>query len=213
MKCLKFMLAGLALLAFHAPVRADAREDLWDFTVYLDEKPVGYHRFTLAETGTGRTLRSEARFEVKLLMIKVYGYAHDAVETWRGDCLEALRAQTDDNGEASRVDGEVRDGRFRLRRGREETALSGCVMSFAYWNPSMLAQKRLLNPQTGEYTEVRIDARGPESIPVRGQPVAARRYRLAAGEFQIDLWYADGGRWVALDSLLDDGRRLRYRIE
>lgn len=213
MKPVKHLLTALALLACQAPAWAAPRDNLWNFTVYLDDEPVGFHRFTLAESEAGRTLTSEARFDVKFLMIKAYSYVHEAVETWRGDCLSELRARTDDNGEASRVEGQARDGRFRLRRGREETVLPGCVMSFAYWHPLMLEQKQLLNPQTGEYTGVRIEAKGREAIPVRGQSVAAQRYRLDAGKFQIDLWYADGGRWVALDSLLDNDRKLRYRIE
>jgi hypothetical protein len=60
---------------------------------------------------------------------------------------------------------------------------------------------------------VKIEARGREQIPVKGLPVSAERYHLDAGTFQIDLWYADGGRWVALDSLMDNGHKLRYRIE
>ena len=135
MKPIKPLLTAFALLACHAPAEAAARENLWNFTVYLDDQPVGFHRFTLTESEAGRSLRSEARFDVKFLMIKAYSYAHEAIETWRGDCLAELRARTDDNGEASRVEGQARDGRFRLRRGGEETDLSGCVMSFAYWPP------------------------------------------------------------------------------
>jgi hypothetical protein len=48
---------------------------------------------------------------------------------------------------------------------------------------------------------------------VRGQKINARRYHVDAGKFQIELWYADGERWVALDSVLDNGHRLRYRLE
>jgi hypothetical protein len=213
MKLARYPLLALALLAGLPLPGAASREDIWNFTVYLDDDPVGFHRFSLAEEGTGRNIHSEARFDVKFFIINAYSYAHEAEETWQGDCLAELRAHTDDNGDQSSVSGSERDGHFRLRRGPEETDLPACVMSFAYWHPLMIKQKRLLNPQTGEYNEVRIDAKGQESIPVRGQPVTAQRYRLDAGKFRIDLWYADGQRWVALDSLLENGRKLRYRIE
>jgi hypothetical protein len=185
----------------------------WNFTVYLDKDPVGTHRFTLTETAAMRKLRSEARFTVKFLMIKAYSYEHEADEIWQGDCLTTLKARTDDNGERSSVIGNERNGRFELKKGNLAETLPACIMSFAYWNPLMLKQSRLLNPQTGDYTDVSIKARGRESIPVRGKTVAADKYHLDAGKFQIDLWYADGGRWIALDSLLDNGRLLRYRIE
>lgn len=194
-----------------ATLAGDERD--WRFTVYLDDDPVGRHTFTLTESEALRKLRSEARFTVKLLMIKAYGYEHEAEETWRGDCLTSLKASTDDNGDKSSVLGQARPDRFELRKGSSSETLPACIMTFAYWNPLILKQSRLLNPQTGEYLEVRIRAQGRENIPVRGQPVAAERYHLDAGKFQIDLWYADGNRWVALDSRLENGSTLRYRIE
>jgi len=207
---LSMLLLTTAPLA-RATVGGEKRD--WRFTVYLDDDPVGRHSFTLTENEALRKLRSEARFTVKLLMIKAYGYEHEAEETWRGDCLTSLKASTDDNGDKSSVLGQARPDRFELRNGSTAENLPACIMTFAYWNPLILKQSRLLNPQTGEYLDVRIRAQGRENIPVRGQAVTAERYHLDAGKFQIDLWYADGSRWVALDSRLDNGRTLRYRIE
>jgi hypothetical protein len=205
------LLLGLLLTdsAFPAP-----RVDVWDFKVYLNDTPVGSHRFTLTEQSSTRELRSEARFDVKFLMINAYTYVHKARESWRGNCLAGIRATTDDNGELTRVEGALDGQGFRLNTNGIRTELPGCIMTFAYWNPDLLAQTRLLNPQTGEYTEVRIDAKGDEQIPVQGRRLSARRYRLDAGKFQIDLWYGvEDRRWLALDSTLEGGRRLRYRIE
>lgn len=208
------MLAAGLLVAFSAaaPAASDTGGD-WNFTVYLDDDPVGSHRFTLTETPAMRKLRSEARFTVRILTIKAYSYEHEADETWQGDCLTTLKARTDDNGDRFAVLGSEQNGRFELKKGNSLEKLPACIMSFAYWNPLMLKQSRLLNPQTGDYTTVTIRPLGREAVPVRGQAVAADKYHLDAGKFQIDLWYADGGRWIALDSVLDNGKRLRYRIE
>jgi hypothetical protein len=35
-------------------------------------------------------------------------------------------------------------------------------MTFAYWNPDLLGQSRLLNVQTGEYLDVQVRALGEE---------------------------------------------------
>jgi hypothetical protein len=204
-----------SLMTDTAPVQSTTRTDKsdWNFTVYLDEDRVGHHRFSLTETEDMRKLRSEARYTVKLLMIRAYSYEHQADETWRGDCLREIKASTDDNGDRTSVFGNERNGRFELKKGKTDETLPACIMTFAYWNTLMLKQSRLLNPQTGDYTDVKIQAQGRDTIPVRGTLVSAERYHLDAGKFQIDLWYADGGRWVALDSLLDNGRKLRYRME
>ncbi|MFM8443703.1 MAG: DUF6134 family protein [Methylococcus sp.] len=215
MKQLNYLLLTLLLLASAPLARATlgGAERDWRFTVYLDDDPVGHHSFTLTESEALRKLRSEARFTVKLLMIKAYGYEHEAEETWRGDCLNALKASTDDNGEKIAVVGSEKNGRFEIKKGTQAETLPSCVMTFAYWNPLILKQSKLLNPQNGEYLNVRIQPQGRETVAVKGKPVAADKYHLDAGKFQIDLWYADGGRWVALDSHLDNGRTLRYRIE
>ena len=206
------LLLGLLLIT-HSAFPA-SRVDVWDFKVYLDDTPVGSHRFTVTEQSATRELRSEAQFDVKFLMFNAYTYAHEARESWRGNCLAGIRAWTDDNGEVTRVDGELDGQGFRLNTNRTRSELPECIMTFAYWHPDMIAQKRLLNPQTGEYTEVRIDPKGEENIPVRGRQLSARRYHLDAGKFQIDLWYGvEDRRWLALDSTLEGGRRLRYRIE
>lgn len=199
--------------AAHSTTSSQPRNDDWNFTVYLDDDAVGQHRFALSESESMRKLRSEARFTIKLLMIKAYSYAHEASETWQGDCLRNIQAKTDDNGDRSALLGNESNGRFELKKGKTTETLPACIMTFAYWNPLILKQSRLLNPQTGEYTQVRIQPKGRETVPVRGKPVSADRYHLDAGKFQIDLWYADGERWVALDSTLENGSKLRYRIE
>ncbi len=172
---------------------AAARE--WHFKAMLDGREIGYHRFALAERDGHRELVSEARFNVRILGLNAYRYAHDALERWRGDCLTGIEARTDDDG----------------RRLSVKQAPEKCVMSFAYWNPAMLRQTQLLNAQTGELMDVKISAAGEEALDIRGAPVAARRYRLEARGMTIDLWYSLQGEWLALDSLVSGGKRLRYR--
>ena len=53
--------------------------------------------------------------------------------------------------------------------------VDGCLMTYAYWNPEMLKQKRLLNSQTGKVEAVNITALGEDKITVRGAPVTAPR--------------------------------------
>jgi hypothetical protein len=74
------------------------------------------------------------------------------------------------------------------------------VLSFAYWNPRILGEKRLLNAQTGELEPVSVSRLGEE------------RYRIAGRTLVIDLRYA-GGEWVALETTARGGRRLRYQLE
>jgi hypothetical protein len=188
--------AVLALVLCSLPAGAETRA--WDFRVFLDDREIGRHRFALRADGAERELRSEARFEVKLLGFTAYRYAHEATERWAGDCLRSLTARTEDNGEKLAVD-------WRAEAGE-------CRMSFAYWNPRILeAAGRLLNAQTGAFVAVTVQPQGEETIEVRGRPAPSRRYRLSGPDLAIDLWFS-GRDWVALESTAKGGRRLRYRL-
>lgn len=190
----------------------------WNFRVLLDGKPIGTHRFTLRTEGDRRLLRSVAAFDVKLLGITAYRYRHEADEQWQGDCLAALSSKTDDDGKPLAVqaqavkgpDGEV----LAVKSPKGDERLEGCVMSFAYWNPAMLRQTRLLNAQTGEHEKVRIEPLGEAKVEAQGQTVEAKRWRITGPESPVELWYSPQGDWLALESKVSKGKRtLTYRRE
>lgn len=185
----------------------------WRFRVFLDDTEIGYHHFRLSGQGPEQRLESEARYDVKFLYITVYNYAHDSREHWQGSCLRQIDANTQDNGKALAVRG-TRDGNgFVVSGSRGQATLPPCVMTFAYWNPDLLEQSRLLNVQTGEYLDVRVRALGAETITVRGEVQRAMRYALETRDFRIDLWYSPSKEWLALESRTDSGRTIRYQIQ
>ncbi|WP_431046619.1 DUF6134 family protein [Roseateles sp. L2-2] len=191
-----------------------ARADTWNFDVRLDGKPIGTHRFTVEGPDEAREVTSIAAFDVKLLGITVFRYRHEARERWRGDCLQQIRSSTDDDGKPVKVDR------------RLESATPGepdCLMSYAYWHPALVRQQRLLNPQTGEVDEVRIERLPDAAIPVGGRDVDASRWRItstapssgksAPARQVLTLWRdrADG-RWIGLDAQVKGDRVLTYRL-
>jgi Family of unknown function (DUF6134) len=196
------------------PVGGSPPSGEWTFRVWLDDKPIGEHRFTLSTQGERRQLRSVAAFDVSFLGFSAYRYRLDVTEQWQGDCLAGLSATTDDDGKRSsvmaRTDGE---NRLRIAGAEGEQAVEGCLMSFAYWNPALRSQTRLLDPQTGRLEAVRIAVVGQETIPLRGQPTPATRVRIAGPKSPIDIWYSEQGDWLALQSIVAGGRKLVYRRE
>jgi hypothetical protein len=197
----------------------------WRFNVLLDDKPIGYHRFELSTRGAERELRSDARFNVKVLFINAYTYTHTADEQWQGECLSRLEARTNDNGNKNHITGTRRDSSFVVANGTVTATLAPCVQTFAYWNPQILTATRLLNPQTSEYVPVRVTSMGLETIEVRGRPMSSERFRLTSEPtalipLQIDLWYSSGDssgnsenrQWLALESIAEGGGRLRYKL-
>lgn len=202
----------LALLATAGTVHA--ANGSWTFRVLLGDSDIGEHRFTLSEQGGQRSMRIAAAFAVKLLGLTVYRYRHEANEQWAGDCLAGLDAETDDNGTPLKVSAKPSADRMLAVESPQGTAQLGpCVMSFAYWNPAMLQQTALLNAQSGKLEAVRVKALGEESISVRGQAVPARHYAIEGLERPIHLWYSLQGDWLALESTVAGGKRLRYVLQ
>jgi hypothetical protein len=186
----------LALVAAGNAMAQDTGE--WNFTATLDRKPIGTHRFVVTGTAAARSVDSRAQLVVRVLGIPAYRYRHQAEERWQGDCLRELRANTDDDGSRQQV---------------EQRHDAECVMSFAYWNPRLVAQQRLINPQTGRAEPVRIERLPDAAIDVAGRPMPAQGWRLQTPTQRISVWYAaEGGRWIALDAEVKGGSLLSYRL-
>ena len=195
--CIALLLGGLAGAA-HADPAALPTGD-WNFSATLDGTEIGTHRFSVSGQGDERDVVSEADFAVKLLGFTAYHYHHRATEHWRGACLRRLDASTDDDGKTSQV---------------QERPTQDCVMSFAYWNPAMCGQTRLLNAQTGKFESVKIERVGSGTVEVHGKPVPATEFRITGAAQPISVWYAAAdGRWVGLDSTVAGDRKLSYRLQ
>lgn len=189
-------LGVLALVAAGHATAQDGGE--WNFTATLNGKPIGTHRFVVTGTAAARSVDSRAQLVVRVLGIPAYRYRHRAEERWQGDCLRELRADTDDDGSRQQV---------------EQRHEAECVMSFAYWNPRLVTQQRLVNPQTGRAEPVRIERLPDAAIDVAGRPVPAQGWRLQTQTQRISVWYAaEGGRWIALDAEVKGGGTLSYRL-
>lgn len=206
--------ACVATLALLCGVAVAAGQREYRFEVSLDARPVGTHSFVVAPQPDGALrVQSEASFDVKFLGFVAYRYRHQADERWVDGCLVQIDATTNDNGRAQDVRGRQRGSRFSLEPPLQTAAREGCVVSYAYWDRDLLlAQRELLNPQTGEFDAVSFERLGVESLQRDGVTVPAQRYRLRSAQLAIDLWYAEDGQWLQLESTASGNRRLRYRI-
>ena len=184
----------------------------WNFRVLLDDSEIGYHRFELVQEEDRQRVTTEAEFRVSFLFITAYRYEHVNEETWQGNCLSQIDARTDDNGREFEVRGLQQDNAFALLTGEASTELDACVKTFAYWNPSILQEDRLLNSQTGELLPVTVEEISRETLAVKGKEIPAVRYRLQARNLELDIWYSDDQQWLALESTVKGGRKLRYEL-
>jgi len=181
------------------------------FDVFLDNDPIGVHRVSIQETPGERRVRVEAEMKVDILFFTAFRYRHRADEVWRGDCISELATRTDDDGDRLSVDAEPMGGALEVVTPSERKRLDGCVRTFAYWKPELLASDYLLNTQNGAYERARLIELAPEPLRFDGRQYGAKRYRLEIGEeTRIDLWYAEDDSWQALRTEVANGRVLNY---
>lgn len=190
------------------PASAPALAQEWHFKVSADGRPIGTHDFKVTGDADGRSVETTATFKATMLRVPFYHYEHHDKESWKSGCLQQIDADTNDNGKRSLVHGHSEPQGFHLDS--TETVFTGCLQTFAYWDKSFLQQPRLLDSQTGEITSISTARLGTERIPVVGQTVEAEHYSLKTPRFSIDLWYSLSGEWLALESLTENGHRLRY---
>lgn len=202
------LLAGLAMLAA-VPLHAQD----WSFEVFLDQQKIGTHTFSRDQN----QLQSRANFKVKVLFINAYRYQHQANEQWQGNCLAQLNAHTEENKEITDVKGALQTNQFVIEKNGSTQTLPGCVMTFAYWNPEILKQTRLLNPQNAEYLDVTVTDDGVKTIEVKGQATLTHQYRLngrykGKEKLKITLWYDQQQQWVGLESVTPEGYKIVYKL-
>jgi len=205
--------AWILCLALPAVVQGGTGTKEWRFRVFLDDSEIGYHHFQLTENGSPAQLSSKAEFDVTFLKIPVFTYRHENTENWNSGCLQSIASVTDENGEHYRVAGNSGADGFRVTGAAGEAILPACISTFAYWDKSFLQHGYLLNSQTGEYLPVEVEYLGEHTLGTAEAVAPAHRYRLDADDLELELWYSQEGHWLALQSIVDSGRLLRYVME
>jgi len=195
----------ISFLILSKPLWAEAQS--WNFDVSIDGKPIGTHQFILTDNEKNQqVLKSEATFNVKILSINFFQYYHLSNELWENNCLKKLEAKTQENSKTTIVKGIQDKPSFKLSSPSPTEIKAECVMTFAYWNPKILQQNKLLNPQTGDYLSANISSVGKETILAKGRTVKAEHFKIDTTKFKIDIWYGQDDEWLALQSSTEDGR-------
>ena len=188
----------------------------WTFDVYLNKAKMGTHTFVLSDASM---MTSSAKFKVKILFINAYSYNHVSKEQWQDGCLNSIEAETTESKVNTKVSGKLEGSDFNINvNDKQNQALPACVMTFAYWNPKILTQSKLLNPQNAEYLNTNIKQLGTETIEVKGKPTETAHYLLqglSEGKIKlnIDLWYDQNKNWVALQSTTPEGYKVSYKLK
>ena len=181
------------------------------FTVLRDGAPIGRHEVTFEKRGPDLVATTTFDAKVSLLSIPVYRFEYRAVDRWRDDCLQEVRAETNDNGaRTSMAASRVGDGLKVTGSGGSFTTAP--LFPTNHWHPGVIGASRVLNTITGEVNDVTMTAKGMDTVVVNGEPRPARHYAYG-GQLRNDVWYDARGRWVKMRFAGTDGSTIEYVCE
>jgi hypothetical protein len=215
---MRILIILLGVLSASSFAQAETKD--WSFDVYLDNKLIGFHSFKLSNNN----LLSDAKFKVKFLFLTAYDYQHTSKEQWNNDCLSSLDATTKENKSISKVNAYLDNGNFLVNgnvdKNEKKRSIAGCVMTFAYWNPKILTQTKLLNPQNGEYLDVSFKPEDDKKIDFNGDLKNVKVFHLYGNsseslpekpKIDILIWYDNNNEWMGLRSITPEGYTISYK--
>ena len=188
-----------------------AYAEVWEFDAVLNDKVIGQHTFIYGDEKTV----SDANFKFEYLFMD-FIYQHKSSETWQGNCLKTISSKTDDDGDMYDVSGYMEANQFMVTTNNKTSELPLCVMTFAYGNPKILDQKKLMNAQNGEYMDVDIQFLREENHMVKGKDILTDLWQIEAkgddGDLIVYLWYDKNMNWVSLKSQTPIGD-MQYKLK
>jgi hypothetical protein len=207
------LLLALAALALpgSAPAALDSvpESGRLAFAVLRDGGRIGTHTAEFRRDGDTLVIETRIDIAVKLLFVTVYRFTARRTETWRGGALVALEAETDNNGDKTRVAARAMSDTLTIEGPKGTATAPGNAVTTTYWNRATVEGAPVIDA-TGDGIEVpKLERLGTSSAPGGGPP--AEYFRLS-GVIDAEIWYA-GPIWTGLRIIASDGSRIEYVAE
>lgn len=214
--CLRALRLRLAVLAAGLcaalPVEhAYADTTRTTFVILRNGEPIGTHTIDVARTGSQTTIGAVTHIAVTLAFVTLYRFDQTETEEWSDRRIVALQARTDDNGSIHQTSVGRTGDSLTIRRDGHDTSASATVMPLDLWNPAVLEQTTVLDPQNGSVVPLRATDRGEEDFVSRGHAIRAHHYTIAT-TYSQDVWYDKNGVLVGVQLTGSDGSIIRYQL-
>jgi hypothetical protein len=220
-KIVAIMLSGLlAMAVFHqnginaaasdakAAISSDAGRA---FAIQRNGEDIGRHEMRFERIEGRLNVRIKVSVDYRILFIPVYRFRHKAHEVWVGGALQALRATTDDNGDAYDVAVQGNGAALTLSVNGEETDIQHDAVLTSLWREDMAREGQMIDPADGEVMEVQVTGGDGVDISVRGETIRAQHYIMTGG-LDRELWYDSQGLLVKVRFTGEDGSVVQFRM-
>jgi hypothetical protein len=182
------------------------------YAVIKDGERIGTQTVDFRREGERLTVETRVDALVSLLGVPVFRFHHEAEERWIDGRLAAFQSETDDDGEARRVEARLEgDGLAVLYNGRPRAAPAG-ILPGSLWHPGTVEATSLFDPFRGKVWNIHVADRGVETVTARGAAVSAHRYDIS-GDVIRQVWYGPDGRIARARFPTKDGAWVTLELE
>ncbi|HVI90848.1 MAG TPA: DUF6134 family protein [Dongiaceae bacterium] len=196
---------AVAITAENAPSGA------FVYQIMRQGEVIGEQRLTFERQGENLVVSTDAKIDVKLLGLSLYGFDQHTEETWKQNRMIGVSSTADDDGTPKKVNMTLQDGQLTGDfNGKTRTAPLG-VFPNSFWNEDSVKQSQILDTSRGKVRKVTIADKGTETLNLPYGAVKAHHYSLT-GEMQRELWYDEKGVLVAGELMARDGSAVRQEL-
>ena len=179
------------------------------FKVTRNGDEIGSHAIAFTQSGDTLTVQVDVALAVKFGPITVYRYTHRDVEVYRGDELQSIETDSDDDGTPFAVRAQRQADGLHVQGTRAQPYIAPAdALPSSHWNRKVL-DGSWINTQDGRLVRPQIKALGRGPITTAEGQVQCDGFEITAPEVEMSSWY-DGQAWCGVDFKGKDGSQINY---
>jgi len=202
------------------------------FKAYRNGSEIGHHSLRFSEQGGLRHVSTSIDLAVRMLGLTFYKFTYRCQESWSGDLLQSLDAETEDDGKkyvvrASRAGDSLSvehsgpdtvakastgDQQGSQQGGVVRETIPGTTLPSTHWNIAQVRQSGVLNTEYGKIMNFQVVDAGRQTIKTSTGTLAATRYDYT-GEINMSQWFDDRSRWVKSTFVAPDSSTIEYVLQ
>lgn len=188
------VLAAVLAGCLAAATASQAADRPLSYVVLKEGEPIGRETVAIHQDGDHTTVQVQTETRVKVLFLDFH-YHHQRTETWVGDRLDHLVAETDDDGTPHHIEAWSQGSTTRLTVDGADKDLSGAALPLTLWGEAILDRSMVYSVVDATPYRVSISPLGSETLTVGGRRIETEHYRMS-GEVDRELWYGKDGYLV-----------------
>ncbi len=181
------------------------------FAVLRNGERIGTNTVEVSRQDDQTDVRTETHVEVSLAFITLYRFDQTETEKWARGRFLAMSSTTDDNGTVHNAKAVASSEGTLVQSDGDKKLYPGTVIPVSLWNPDVLDQRAVLNPQDGHLVPIKVQDRGEDNLVVQGHALRAHHFVIMTTYAQ-DVWYDGNQRLVQVQLKARDGSTIYYRL-